>query len=343
MAIVKMCRPGKSLKTVLNYVCRKDKTVPSLMHGIECSEEYVYEDMMATKQAWGKENGRQYMHLSINYHAQEGYITPGDVLEYTKKLISETKAFEGFEALITVHIDRAHLHSHVILNSVNYQNGHKIQFSHADLRDLKERCNQLSLEKGLHVPQKGLQFDGTKRDVITSWNKDEYQLLMKVSRGKAVSWKATLAGKVANAALIAKSRAHFVSLLGKQGVEVVWADERKHITFVDKDGNKSRDNKLQKYLGIPLDKEGLQEQFFQNSRQPGPLLYDMTYLQKLADSYVQAAAPDADEDFYVAFWEKIEEKTKREGYWQTVAMLKDELNNLEKQKEQKEIEVYRKP
>ena len=38
-----------------------------------------------------------------------------------------------------------------LYNSVNYENGHKLQWSKHDLKDLKERCNEQSREQGLTV------------------------------------------------------------------------------------------------------------------------------------------------------------------------------------------------
>lgn len=55
--------------------------------------------------------------------------------------------------LIVTHKDRKHIHTHFIVNSVNYEDGHKLQWSSTDLRDLKERCNTQSREQGLHVPE----------------------------------------------------------------------------------------------------------------------------------------------------------------------------------------------
>ena len=57
-------------------------------------------------------------------------------------------AWKGHEVLIATHIDKGHIHTHFIVNSVNYENGHKLQWSKHDLKDLKERCNEQSREQG---------------------------------------------------------------------------------------------------------------------------------------------------------------------------------------------------
>nr|WP_306769501.1 relaxase/mobilization nuclease domain-containing protein [Agathobacter rectalis] len=69
------------------------------------------------------------------------------------ELAKNTEAWKGHEVLIATHIDRGHIHSHFIVNSVNYENGYKLQWSKADLQNLKDRCNEQSRQQGLHVPE----------------------------------------------------------------------------------------------------------------------------------------------------------------------------------------------
>ena len=66
---------------------------------------------------------------------------------------------------------KGHIHTHFIVNSVNYENGHKLQWSKHDLKDLKERCNEQSWEQGLHVPEKGKTFAGEVREETVAWSK----------------------------------------------------------------------------------------------------------------------------------------------------------------------------
>lgn len=44
------------------------------------------------------------------------------------ELAEHTKAWKGHEVLIATHIDKGYIHTHFIVNSVNYENGHKLQW-----------------------------------------------------------------------------------------------------------------------------------------------------------------------------------------------------------------------
>lgn len=59
--------------------------------------------------------------------------------------------FSCYEVVHATHVDRQHTHSHFIVNSVSFVDGHKFQMSKKDLEDMKKLNNKLCLEHGLTV------------------------------------------------------------------------------------------------------------------------------------------------------------------------------------------------
>ncbi|MCG4195161.1 relaxase/mobilization nuclease domain-containing protein [Campylobacter jejuni] len=55
-------------------------------------------------------------------------ISPEQAHKNAVELAEHTKAWKGHEVLIATHIDKGHIHTHFIVNSVNYENGHKLQW-----------------------------------------------------------------------------------------------------------------------------------------------------------------------------------------------------------------------
>ena len=50
--------------------------------------------------------------------------------------VYKRQAWKGHEVLIATHIDRGHIHTHFIVNSVNFEDGHKLQsvsYTHLDV------------------------------------------------------------------------------------------------------------------------------------------------------------------------------------------------------------------
>ena len=187
MAVIKAVSSKAGIGQVLDYVTKGEKTEEKLVSGLHCEPETVKDEMQATKELWGKTGGRTYKHFVQSYHADE-QITPEQAHRNAVELAEHTQAWQGFEVLIVTHKDRKHIHTHFIVNSVNYEDGHKLQWSSTDLRDLKERCNTQSREQGLHVPEKGKTFEGAEREETVAWKKDTYQLLKQAEQGKVKSY-----------------------------------------------------------------------------------------------------------------------------------------------------------
>ena len=159
MAVIKAVSSKAGIGQALDYVTKEEKTEDKLVSGLHCEPDTVKDEMQATKELWGKTGGRTYKHFVHSYHEDE-HITPEQAHKNAVELAKGTEAWKGHEVLIATHIDRGHIHTHFIVNSVNYENGHKLQWSKADLQNLKDRCNEQSRQQGLHVPEKGKTFSG---------------------------------------------------------------------------------------------------------------------------------------------------------------------------------------
>lgn len=257
MAIIKAAQSGASLKRIINYVTQPKKTEEHLMAGIDCDPQNAYDDMMLTKELFHKTNGRQYKHFIYSFPPGEA-ITPEQVLENAQRLVTETPALQGYQALIAVHQDRKHIHAHIVVNSVHTETGYKLQWSKQDLADLKERCNTLSRSQGLSVPEKGPD--------ITTWTMPKQQALSKALAGQYQSYYLELADAISTCQSQSVSRADFVRLMAEKGIQVNWTDRRKHITFVDAEGHKVRDSNFEKTLKIACSKDALEAHFAENTK-----------------------------------------------------------------------------
>ena len=272
MAVIKAVSSKAGIGHAIDYVTKKEKTEEKLVSGLHCEPETVKEEMQATKELWGKTDGRTYKHYVQSYHEDEK-ITPEQAHKNAVELAEHTKAWKGHEVLIATHIDKGHIHTHFIVNSVNYEDGHKLQWSKHDLKDLKERCNEQSREQGLHVPEKGKTFAGEVREETVAWSKDTYQLLKQAEQGKVKSYVQDIALAVLDCKETATSRENFIRMMNERGYGVDWQDSHKYITFTDlkrqEQGEKQckiRNNKLEKYYNMDFGKESLEHEFEGNAR-----------------------------------------------------------------------------
>lgn len=272
MAVIKAVSSKAGIGQALDYVTKEEKTEDKLVSGLHCEPDTVKDEMQATKELWGKTGGRTYKHFVHSYHEDE-HITPEQAHKNAIELAKGTEAWKGHEVLIATHIDRGHIHTHFIVNSVNFEDGHKLQWSKADLQNLKDRCNEQSRQQGLHVPEKGKTFSGEEREETVAWNKETYNLLKQAEKGEVKSYVQDTALAVMDCRETATSRENFIDQMKARGYGVDWQDSHKYITFTDLERQsqgekqcKVRNNKLEKYYAVDFGKESLEHGFEINAR-----------------------------------------------------------------------------
>ena len=105
MAVIKAVSSKAGIGHAIDYVTKKEKTEEKLVSGLHCEPETVKEEMQATKELWGKTDGRTYKHYVQSYHEDEE-ITPEQAHKNAVELAEHTKAWKGHEVLIATHIDK---------------------------------------------------------------------------------------------------------------------------------------------------------------------------------------------------------------------------------------------
>ena len=108
--------------------------------------------MMDTKREVGKLDGRQGYHIIQSF--KPGEVTPELALEIAKEFAAEYLA--DYEVVIGTHIDKGHIHSHLIFNSVNAQTGEKYHITTQEYyRQIRAISDRLCREHGLSVIMEG--------------------------------------------------------------------------------------------------------------------------------------------------------------------------------------------
>ncbi len=236
------------MKKVLNYVSRREKTVSEdkrFVTGINCSPETALDEMTATKNLYRKPDGRLYYHLVQSFPS--GYeIEP----ELAHKIAAELaeKAFNKYEVVVATHIDREHIHSHFVFNSVSFEDGKKYHSNKESVEELMKLSDEICQRYGVHV------LDAPKNKMNRDYISDsEYR---SAKRGESFKWE--LMNVINQVMKQAKSRKQFCYLMKQQGYDVRWEDKRKYITYTCPNGRRCRDNKLH---GEKYRKENMEYEF----------------------------------------------------------------------------------
>lgn len=147
----------------IDYVLNEDKTslthalayagnpetTRQLVTGINCQPETALSDMRSTKRRWDKKGGVLGYHIIHSY--APGEVTPEEAhaagVEFAQRLLGDR-----YEVIVATHVDRSHLHCHIVLNSVSFVDGKKYRSDFKSyFQDLRGVSNEVSRERGLSV------------------------------------------------------------------------------------------------------------------------------------------------------------------------------------------------
>lgn len=236
MAYDKIIPIRRRMVRCIDYVLNEDKTdlanalhytknpmkTQRLVTGVNCTPETALEEMNATKRRWDKTGGVLGYHIIHSY--SPGEVTPEQAhaagVELAERLLGDR-----FEAVVSTHLDREHLHCHIVFNSVSFLDGRKYRDDFKSyFEDLRGTSNEVSKAHGLSV----IEPDGHGKH-YAEWNAEH-------------SGKGTIRGLVRQDidAAIAESFTYdsFLAALRRQGYAVKYGVNVKHTAVRPPGGNR---------------------------------------------------------------------------------------------------------
>ena len=220
-----------AMRGVMLYVMQDKKTTwegAPLVSGINCQPQSVYDDFLNTKLLYHKDGGVMFYHM-VQSFPKGAAVDPRQAHEAARRL---AEYFDGCEVLVCTHVDREHIHSHCVINSVNFDTGKKLHMAKEQLQELMRRNDMICQEMGLPV------FEATTQQTRGMGGAEYHTAL------KGQSWKLRLMNTIDECMKYAADKDAFVSLMASEGYAVRWESSRKYITYTTPDGMRCRDSKL---------------------------------------------------------------------------------------------------
>jgi hypothetical protein len=187
MATIKLGTTG-SANRLISYAEKKAVE----REGVDCNPEYAKSQFATTRELYGKTDGIQAHHVIQSF--KPGEITPDQAnkvgLELAKKL------GKGHECVVYTHADKEHIHNHIVINSVNYENGKKLHLHGQQAIDkVRGLSDELCKERGLSVvkePTSKVRYTLAEQGILergeTSW-KDELRQAIDYEKAHSKSYE----------------------------------------------------------------------------------------------------------------------------------------------------------
>jgi len=236
----------QALRDVISYATRDEKTDRShYVTGLNCGPDTAREDMMETKQRYGKLGG------NVAYHGYQsfapGEVTPDLAHEIGIKLAQELWG-DRFEIIVATHLDKAHhIHNHFLLNSVSFADGGKYNDCKETYRLMRATSDRLCREHRLSVirdPAPG------RAKHYGEWNAE---------RQGRPTWRGMVKADMDAAIAAAQTDRQFFDLLRKKGYAI---KQGKDISV--RPPGKERFVRLMRNFGPEYSLEGIKKRILDN-------------------------------------------------------------------------------
>lgn len=137
---------GNHLNNLVSYASKKEKAVH--VTAVNCDLDNAIKQFEITRKTWKKDNGIIAHHFVQSFSPEEN-ITPEQVHKLGLELAN--KAFKDYQVIVATHIDRNHLHNHIIVNSCNVVNGSKWHGNKKTLNAVRYVNDSISEEYGFSI------------------------------------------------------------------------------------------------------------------------------------------------------------------------------------------------
>ena len=147
---------GDDLEAVINYAMNGEKTAGSdekacYVSGVNCFAQTALDEMLSTQKHFGKTGGNVAYHCYQSF--KPGEVTPEQCHELGVELARRMFG-DRYQVLVATHLDKDHLHNHLVCCSVSFIDGKKFNDNKAAYTKLRRLSDEICRENGLSVIEK---------------------------------------------------------------------------------------------------------------------------------------------------------------------------------------------
>ena len=170
----------------LDYIMNPKKTDGGiLVSTYACSPETAADEFMLFRQEYQQNTGRTQESEVIGYHVRQAFkpeeITPEEANEIGKELASRMTDGQ-FAYVVATHIDKHHIHNHIIICSTDLEGQHKYRDVKRSGKDLAQLSDEICEEHQLSVirdPQnKTVSYDKWQGNQRRFTHRDELRMII---------------------------------------------------------------------------------------------------------------------------------------------------------------------
>ena len=270
MAVTKIHPIKTTLKKAIDYICNGDKTDNEIYVTTHlCSRENAHKEFELTKKQFGSRT------KTLAHHLIQSFVPEEVSFEEAHQVGIELceKILEGkYEYVLATHIDKDHIHNHIIFNSIDVDEGKVYHSYYGSYMNIRNQSDKLCKEHNLSVIDQETQreINEIKRRKFVNWydwNEDK----------KGSSYKSRLQFDIDRTIKQSINWQGFLSKMESYGYEIKYG---KHIAFRSK--NQQRFTRA-KTIGANYTEERIKDRILNKDKELGNII-DIKNSQKVKSS-----------------------------------------------------------
>jgi len=217
MAVIKTKAIKSNVRKVLRYAMNPEKTdeyrlVTAINSFVDPEVEKQFE---RTRESWNKNKGNLAYRIIQSFSPKETDPETANKIGYE---MMDKLYGDRFEIIVATHMDKDHIHNHIIVNGVSFKDGKKIYDNKATRNLIRKESDRLCKKYGLHV----IENPKEKGKSYKEWQEEK----------RGFSWKEFIKNDIDDFIEECKNFEEFKERMIRAGYEI---KEGKHISFRPKD------------------------------------------------------------------------------------------------------------
>lgn len=259
MAVTKIHPIKTTLKKAIDYICNGDKTDDEIYVTTHlCSRENAHKEFALTKKQFNSRTKTLAHHLIQSFVPEEVSFEEAHQvgIELCEKILGNK-----YEYVLATHIDKYHIHNHIIFNSIDVDEGKVYHSYYGSYMNIRSQSDRLCREHNLSVIDQETQkeISEIKRRKFVNWydwNEDK----------KGSSYKSRLQFDIDRAIKQSINWQDFMSKMESCGYEI---KQGKHIAFRSK--NQQRFTRA-KTIGVNYTEERIKDRILNKDKELGNII-----------------------------------------------------------------------
>lgn len=259
MAVTKIHPIKTTLKKAIDYICNGDKTDDEIYVTTHlCSRENAHKEFELTKKQFSSRT------KTLAHHLIQSFVPEEVSFEEAHQVGIELceKILEGkYEYVLATHIDKDHIHNHIIFNSIDVDEGKVYHSYYGSYMNIRNQSDKLCKEHNLSVIDQETQkeINEIKRRKFVNWydwNEDK----------KGSSYKSKLQFDIDRTIKQSINWQDFLFKMESYGYEIKFG---KHIAFR---GNNQQRFTRAKTIGANYNEERIKERILNKDKELGNII-----------------------------------------------------------------------